>query len=393
MLSIVIPALNEEQSIVSICERCLHAAPHIRRETGEDVEVIVVDDGSTDRTAELAQSVAGVSVISFERNRGYGAALLEGFRRGNGGLVGFLDADGTCDPEYFVPMVRAVQDGASVALGNRLGPDSQMPRLRRVGNRFYAWLIRLLSGAEVGDAASGMRVIRRDHLELLTPLPDGLHFTPAMSCRAALDPRLTLAEVPMTYAEREGRSKLGVIRDGCRFLRVILEIAITYRPLLLFGAAGGLMLLAAIAYAVQPLLQFLETGELAIDRVYRVITILVLTAGGTGFVYAGALADRAQELVNPPRQHSAVSRLLRKALFGRPFLLAGVCLLIAALTNAEALYQYMTRGAIAVHWATIAFGALLALAALQLAAFGVLQHVLALLEKVERARSSDTSAT
>ena len=67
-----------------------------------------------------------------------------------------------------------------------------------------------------------------------------------MSCRAALDPRLSLAEVPMTYAEREGRSKLGVIRDGIRFLRVILEIAITYRPLLLFGAVEGVLRWSAL---------------------------------------------------------------------------------------------------------------------------------------------------
>lgn len=379
MLTVVIPALNEEQSIESICRRCLEAAPKIENETGQAVEVIVVNDGSTDRTADIARSIDGIDVVSFERNQGYGAALMAGFRHGTGELVGFLDADGTCDPNFFVPMVHAVQNGASIALGNRLGETSEMPKIRRIGNRFFAWLIRMLSGAEVSDSASGMRVIRRESLELMQPLPDGLHFTPAMSCRAALDPRLSLAEVPMTYAEREGRSKLGVVRDGWRFLRVILEIAITYRPLLLFGAVGGAMLLVAFAYAIGPFVQFLEEGEIAFDRVYRIITILVLTAGGTGFCYAGALADDAQRLVHPPRPHSMLGRLARLVLFTRPFTLAAICLLIAMLSNAKALYQYVTKGAIDEHWALIAFGALLSLAALQLVAFGVLRRVLKLL--------------
>jgi glycosyltransferase involved in cell wall biosynthesis len=318
-------------------------------------------------------------VISLGRNRGYGAALLEGFRHGRGELVGFLDADGTCDPRFFVPMIEAVRRGASVALGNRLGAESRMPGLRRLGNLFFAWLIRRLSGARVSDAASGMRVLRREALPILEPLPQGLHFTPAMSCRAALDPRLSLAEVPMTYAEREGRSKLGVVRDGLRFFRVILEIAVTYRPLVIFGAIGGLMLLVALAYAVGPVLTFLRQGDLPGDRVYRMITILVLTAGGLGFLYAGALADRAQELVHPPRPRSRLGRLVRRVLFQRPFGLAAACLVVAIASNARALIQYLTAGAIQAHWATVAFGALLTLAALQLIAFGVLQGVLGLL--------------
>ena len=379
MLTIVIPALNEEQSIESICRRCLDTGPEILAATGHEIEVLVVDDGSTDRTAELARAIDGVEVISFGKNRGYGAALLEGFQRGKGELVSFLDADGTCDPKFFVPMIQACENGASVALGNRLGEQSEMPKIRRIGNRFFAWLIRRLSGADVVDSASGMRVIRRDQLDLLLPLPTGLHFTPAMSCRAALDPRLSLVEVPMTYAEREGRSKLGVVRDGIRFLRVILAISVTYRPLLLFGAVGGLMLLAAGLYAIGPLIEFVRSGELAFDRVYRMLTVLVLVAGGTGFVYAGALGDRVQELVHPPRPRSWVSRVVRFVLFRRPFLLASLCLIIAIASNARALVEYLSRGEIDVHWATIAFGALLTAAALQLVAFGMLQRVLDLL--------------
>jgi len=386
MLSIVIPALNEEQSIESICKRCLAEAPAILEATGEEIEILVLDDGSTDRTAALASAIDGVRVHSFPHNRGYGAALMEGFRRSEGEYVSFLDADGTCDPKYFIPLLQAVKDGASVALGNRLGDNSEMPAVRRLGNRFFAGLIRLLSGAEVLDSASGMRVIRREALDLLYPLPTGLHFTPAMSCRAALDPRLSLVEVPMTYAEREGRSKLGVVRDGLRFLRVILEIAIQYRPLLLFGALGAVQLALGTLYAISPVLDFLRDGSLPEDRFYRVLTILVLFVGGFAFVYAGALADRAKELVNPPRTETKTGRFLRGLFFARPFLLAFTALVLALALNFRALLQYLSHGSIEVHWAFIAAGALLSIIALQLMAFGLLQRVLTLLAQ----RASDS---
>src|SRR5262245_25720854 len=104
-LAIVVPALNEEQSIGSTVERCLAAAPHIRSECGIDaVNVVVVSDGSTDRTGEIARRYEPqVRVIVFETNRGYGAAIKEGWRVAGGDLLAFLDADGTCDPRYFVP--------------------------------------------------------------------------------------------------------------------------------------------------------------------------------------------------------------------------------------------------------------------------------------------------
>jgi hypothetical protein len=387
MLTIVIPALNEEASIGAVCKSCMDCREMFENACGEEIEVIVIDDGSTDQTAEIAKSIPGVQVFSFEKNRGYGAALKKGFQLGRGDLVSFLDADGTCDPKAFIPMVKAVKAGSSVAIGNRLGEESKMPRIRRLGNRFFAWLIRALSSAPVGDSASGMRVIRREALPLLYPLPDGLHFTPAMSCRAALDPRLKLTEIPMGYEEREGRSKLGVFRDGIRFLQVILEIAIIYRPLLLFGFAGCILLFLGLGYSISPAFEFFQTGGLQGDRVYRVLSILVFITGGFGFIYAGALADRAQTLVNPPRNQSKFGRILRKLFFAHPFLLAGVCFLLAILINAKPILEYLSEGRIYAHWARVAFGGLIGLIGLQLLAFGLLQHVLDLLmNKLEAER-------
>jgi glycosyltransferase involved in cell wall biosynthesis len=108
----------------------------------------VVSDKSTDRTVEIAYSLDGVKVIVSEENRGYGAAIKEGFRSGRGTLVGFIDADGTCDPLYFGEMCRAiVEDDYDITLGSRLGPNSKMLRIRRLGNhRIFAARLGILCG-------------------------------------------------------------------------------------------------------------------------------------------------------------------------------------------------------------------------------------------------------
>src|SRR5439155_971566 len=126
-------------------------------------------DGSTDRTVQIAQEFAkrepAVTVIVFEKNRGYGAAIKEGFARGSGDLVAFLDADGTCDPNYFGEFCCALQmEQAALVLGSRMGPGTEMPRLRRIGNHMYAFLLGILSGRAVTDTASGMRVVNREAL-------------------------------------------------------------------------------------------------------------------------------------------------------------------------------------------------------------------------------------
>jgi glycosyltransferase involved in cell wall biosynthesis len=239
-LTIVIPAYNEEQAIADTIARVLAARGQIRREAALDhVEVIVVSDGSTDRTVELASQFSDVKVIVFPANRGYGAAVKEGWRQGVGNLLGFLDADGTCDPVYFAPMChQALDHSADVVIGSRMGPDSKMPRVRRLGNRIYALLLGFLCGRSVTDTASGMRVVRRAALRDLYPLPDGLHFTPAMSARALLN-NLRLLEMPMRYEERVGESKLHVMRDGVRFLQAILTSVLYYRPEKLFLTAAA----------------------------------------------------------------------------------------------------------------------------------------------------------
>src|SRR5690348_11539887 len=142
-LLIAIPALNEEASIAETIERCLAARRVIVQESPvTELEITVISDGSTDRTIEIASRYQPhVHLIVFPENRGYGAAIKEAWRQSDADLLSFLDADGTCDPEFFAPLCQTlIQEQACVVLGSRLHAQSRMPLIRRAGNVIFAAL-------------------------------------------------------------------------------------------------------------------------------------------------------------------------------------------------------------------------------------------------------------
>ncbi len=281
-MTIVIPCLNEEGSVGQVAQNCLHARELVTSETPVDkVNVVVVSDGSTDRTVEIARAIPGITTIVFRHNRGYGAAIQEGWRVVPADLLAFLDGDGTCDPRFFVPLIKALEGGkADVALGNRMSPNNQMPRIRRLGNWLYATLLGLLSKRAVRDSASGMRVVRKASLSRLLPLPAGLHFTPAMSARALMDEELKIEEVDMPYAERVGRSKLSLVKDGLRFLHIILSTVAFLRPARLTLPVVGVLVLVSIAIGIGPTIFFVSEGRLEEWMIYRFLFISMLANVG-----------------------------------------------------------------------------------------------------------------
>ena len=238
VLSIVIPAYNEENGIAEIANRVLAVEPALKLAGVERLELLVVDDGSKDRTAEVAATIPGVSLIRHPKNKGYGAALKTGFSQASGELIGFLDADGTYPPEYFPQLCKVALNGADLVIGSRMaGADSKMPLTRRVGNFFFANLLSVLGRQKVTDSASGMRVFKRSILEQIYPLPDGLNLTPVMSTRA-LHEGVRITEIPIPYSERVGRSKLSVIHDGRIFLQSMMWTALSYNPVRILGLLG-----------------------------------------------------------------------------------------------------------------------------------------------------------
>lgn len=279
-LTIVIPALNEQDSIAAIIDRCLGAAPRIVQETCADtVEVVVVSDGSTDRTVEIASGYEGsIKLVVFEKNRGYGAAIKEGWCVGKGDFLAFLDADGTCDPLYFIPMLEKMEkEHLDVVLGSRMTDTSRMPLVRKIGNTIFACMLGLFANKTVTDSASGMRIVRSSSLERLLPLPDGLHFTPAMSARALMDKGIAIGEVPMHYEERQGRSKLSVTKDGVRFFSIILTTVACLRPLRVVFPVVCFLMLVVLAVCVRPVRFYIANSRLEEWMVYRFILVFLLS--------------------------------------------------------------------------------------------------------------------
>jgi glycosyltransferase involved in cell wall biosynthesis len=309
-LSVVIPAYNEEDSIEAIVERML-ALREPLAVVGMDLELIVVDDGSCDRTAEITRRYDGLTLVCHERNAGYGAALKTGFALAHGQWLGFLDADGTYPPECFPDLCREALAGADLIIGSRRsGTESEMPLARRVGNLLWSNLVTLLGNHRVIDPASGMRVFRREVLERLYPLPDGLNFTPVMSTRA-IHEGLKMVEVPIPYRERFGRSKLSIVRDGTHFLNSIIWTALNYnpvRPLGLLGlAAMGIAGAIGLGLVAARLSGITQIGPLG---AYALFAALVLAVAGISIFSLGATFNYLVSLFH--------RRPVRQGLFGRP---------------------------------------------------------------------------
>ena len=311
VLSVVIPAYNEEKGIADIAHRVLAVRDDLAKVGVEKLELLVVDDGSKDKTAQVAGAIEGVRLLRHVKNRGYGGALKTGFGEARGELIGFLDADGTYPPESFPQLCARAMNGTDLVIGSRMaGAESKMPLTRRIGNLFFATLLSLLSHQRVTDSASGMRVFKREILERIYPLPDGLNLTPVMSTRA-LHEGIQIAEVAIPYSERVGRSKLSVVHDGRVFLQSMVWTALAYNPVRILGMAGlagvGVAVLAVIGLVAARLSGITNLGPWGVAALFA-----ALVAGVTG-VSLFALGVTFNYLVS-----LFYKRPVRQGLFGKP---------------------------------------------------------------------------
>ncbi len=386
-LSIIIPAYNEEDAIAEIIKRCLKERENIVRETPVDkVEIIVVDDGSHDQTPEIAKGFKEITLISYPKNRGYGAAIKTGFEKATGTLVSFLDADGTCDPNYFIKMCNTlIDEDADIVIGSRMTPESKMPKIRKIGNLLYVGLINLLSNTKITDSASGMRVIKKSSLEKIYPLPDGLHFTPAMSCRAVLDDDIKILEIPMHYEERVGESKLGVVQDGIRFLQTIIDIALTYEPFKFFGVTGIIFFLIGMGYGIYPLANYIRFRLVPDYMIYRLITVMVFIVTSFTLFTLGIISDEVTDLIHKSKKRERKFKpILYSLLSQKNLIVFGITVTLCGIAiNYRTIWQYISTGLIDVPWVYVVTGAFLILVGLQSIALGVLRRILGTLRVVK----------
>ncbi len=234
-VSVVIPCLDEAETIAE----CVAQARAVLDESGLAGEVIVVDNGSTDGSGELARA-AGALVVE-EPRRGYGSAYLAGLAVAQGDYIVMLDADLTYDFREIPRFVQSLDDGAQLVVGNRMGSiaPGAMSLLSRLGNPLLSGFLNVLHRTNIRDVHCGMRALRRDVLPALNLRTVGMEFASEMVIRATRE-RLDVREIPIELHPRVGSSKLSPFRDGWRHLRVIL----VYNPTFLFLLPGAVMFLA-----------------------------------------------------------------------------------------------------------------------------------------------------
>jgi glycosyltransferase involved in cell wall biosynthesis len=238
-VSVVMPAYNEEHAVVGVVQRI----GEVLGRAGIEHEILVVDDGSTDNTARLAEK-ASATVLRHNSNRGYGAALKTGILAAAYDIICITDADGTYPPER-IPDLLAELQHADMVVGARTGNSVAIPLIRRPAKWILNRLANYVTLSRIPDLNSGMRVFHRDvALRYLHILPDQFSFTTTITMAMHCD-KYAVNYVPIDYNRRTGKSKI-VTWDMVTFVNLILRIAMLFRPLRVFLPCALLCVLYAV---------------------------------------------------------------------------------------------------------------------------------------------------
>jgi glycosyltransferase involved in cell wall biosynthesis len=321
-VSAVMPCLNEELTLA----RCIRKAQQCFLDLGVSGEVIIADNGSSDRSVSIAIGL-GARVV-HQPLPGYGAALMMGIEAARGEYVVIADADDSYDWLAMKPFLERLDAGSDLVIGNRfrggIGPGAMPPLHRYLGNPVLSWLARATHGAPVGDFHCGMRALRRAAWERMRMRTPGMEFATEMIVNS-VQAGLRIAEVPTTLT-KDGRDRaphLRSFRDGWRHLRFIL----TYAPDFLYFAPGGaLFLIGAL------LTGLLAGGPTTLAGHYLGIHFLalgcLLTLMGFNVMNLGVLAKVIAMRLSPARP-STVARWAVRRFSLEGGLIAGVALILA----------------------------------------------------------------
>lgn len=220
-VSVVIPVFNEEVTVGNIVTRTKKTLEQL----GVSYEILVVDDGSVDRSADIAQKLK--AHVLKKAHQGKGFALRSGFRQAKGELVVTLDADGSHQPEEIPLVLRYIRENkADFVIGSRFfnseANKTKIPKINRTGNRMFNGLIWYLTGAKTSDSQSGFRAIRSSLIKRMKLGSHGYEVESEMLVKA-LKMGARVAETPISFDQRTvGKSKLDPIRDGARILYAII---------------------------------------------------------------------------------------------------------------------------------------------------------------------------
>lgn len=245
-VSVVLPAKNEAGAIGLTIQKIAQNAPL--------AEIIVVNDGSTDNTQQIAEQ-AGAKVISHPYSKGNGAAIKTGARAATGEVIVFMDADGQHDPQDIPRLVNKIEQGYDLVVGARQ-QGSQASVGRGIANSVYNHIATYMTEHPVEDLTSGFRAVRTEKFrEFLYLLPNGFSY-PTTSTMAFFRAGYSVTYVPIHAAKRIGKSHIHPLKDGIRFFLIIFKIATLFSPLKMFLPIAVLLFLMATSWYGYTLYEF-----------------------------------------------------------------------------------------------------------------------------------------
>jgi glycosyltransferase involved in cell wall biosynthesis len=330
-VSVVMPCLNEEAAIGACIEK-------IRRtfdEAGLDGEIVVCDNGSTDRSVTIAEAM-GARVV-HQPERGYGNAYLKGFESARGRYLVMGDADDTYDFTMIPRFLKALrEDGNAFVTGSRYlgGGDRNITALHRwFGNPALTRILNTLFGTRYTDVYCGFRAFSREAYDRIRPVSPGMEFNLELAINAGLA-GLKTAEIPIVLAPRKGESKLRTFRDGWRSLRMML----LYSPNQLFLVPGTVLLSLGLLIHLAVLLGLVRFGgrpaagvTAVFATVFSVVGFEILSLGLHAKTYSWSRRfDRDNRFLSG---FYSRFKLETGLLFGLGLALAGVAILAAVVVE------------------------------------------------------------
>jgi len=268
--SVIIPALNEEQGIRSVIDRLHALSPR--------PEVIVVDDGSSDHTGEIAREV-GAIVLRHPAPGGYGRSLKDGIKIATNDIVAITDADGTYPVERLPEFVTTLEQGFDMVVGARQGSHYRGSLLKMPARIVFKWLVEFTTGRSIPDINSGLRVFRKSEVSrYFDDLCNGFSFTTTITLIYMLTGHF-VHYVPIDYAKRVGRSKVRMIQDSLRTLQYITEVIAVYNPLKLYVLLSFFLSLFCIASLLTSFLIIPGGAYLFLASMFLIGAVLVFGLG------------------------------------------------------------------------------------------------------------------
>lgn len=271
--SVIIPAYNEESSLIDTINRIKKVMKPYQH------EIIAVNDGSRDKSGDILQKTKDIVIINHPYNLGYGVSLKDGIKKAKGEFIIITDSDGTY-PIEDIPKLIKLSKYFDMVVGSRTGKHVQDVALRKPAKWILKKFARFLTGRNIPDINSGLRIFKRDMaMQFFHLYPAGFSFTTTITL-AALTNGYTVKYIPINYFKRKGKSSIRV-SDFHNFMILMLRVIMYFKPLKFFFFPGLLIFLLGLIHLLYRLIRFLDISDLS----------MILIVGGLQIIFIGVIAD------------------------------------------------------------------------------------------------------